>query len=233
MKKKVMTIGLGMLFGLAATALAQTEVAKKLLKHSSISYRLEIATEGEPAMAFDYQEQGGKSRLKVEGEEAGKKKTTAEMLQTGDASYLLNSEEKIAIKFSKESGMAGMMFPFMWMVVEPDWLSYQAAHQQGYTITDKGSETIRGQTCKVKEIANLQTKDKVLIYISGDSMIRRWVILPGQSQQKKATMDLINLEFDKKIADSTFQVPAGFQVQDMSNMPMGPGMGMPPAQKQP
>lgn len=227
MKHKMM-IGLVMVLGVAFQASAQMEAAKKLIKHSSVSYRLEVVTEGEPALTFDYQAQGGKARLKVEGQEQGQKKTAAEMIDAGDYSYILNAEEKMAIKFSKQSGMAHMMFPFLWMAVEPDWVSYQAARQQGYTITDKGTEMVRGHSCKVKEISNLQTKDKVLVYISGDDLIRRWVILPGKTQQKKATMDIINLEFDRKIPDSVFQVPAGYQVQNMSIMPMmPPGMGMP------
>jgi outer membrane lipoprotein-sorting protein len=123
--------------------------------------------------------------------------------------------------------MAAAMFPLTWAVQQPEWTAYAAAHKEGYTITDKGAETVRGQKCKVKEFTNTQTKDQVLLYVSDDGVIRRWVVLNPGAGQKKSTMDLISLEFDKKIADSVFQVPAGYKVQDMSNMPMMRGKGKP------
>jgi len=233
MKKQTWVVGLVLMLGLAGLALAQTGAAKKAAQHSSVSYRMEITSEGQKPVGFDYQAQGGKSLMKMDSEQQGRK-SHIEMLQTGDAVYILMGEQKTGIKFAgKDNPMAATMFPLAWAVQQPEWAAYASAHQEGYTITDKGAETVRGQKCKVKEFTNTQTKDQVLLYVSDDGVIRRWVILPTQAGQKKSTMDLLNLEFDKKIPDSVFAVPGDYKIQDMSNMTMMPGKGAPRAPKQP
>jgi outer membrane lipoprotein-sorting protein len=233
MKKQILVVGLALVLGSAGLVLAQSEAAKKIAQHSSISYQMEITVEGQKPVGFDYQTQGSQSLMKMESEPQGRK-NHVEMLLTGDAVYILNREQKTAIKFGgKDNPMAAAMFPLAWAVQQPEWTAYAAAHHEGYTITDKGTETVRGQKCKVKEFNNLQTKDKVLLYVSDDGVIRRWVVLNPGAGQKKSTMDLIALDFDKKIPDSVFAVPAGYKVQDMSNMPMMHGREAPKAPKQP
>jgi outer membrane lipoprotein-sorting protein len=220
MTKQVFSVSLAFALGLAGLALAKTEAAKLAAQHSSISYRMEITTEGQAPVGFDYQIQGGQSLMKMDSEQKGRK-THVEMLMTGDAVYILTREQKTAIKLGgKDSPMASAMFPLTWAVQQPEWSAYAAAHKDGYTITDKGTETVRGKTCKVKEFSNSQTKDDVLLYVSDDGLIRRWVMESSGAGHKKTTMDLLNLEFDKKIPDSVFAIPADYKVQDMSNMPM-------------
>ncbi len=230
MKKQVLLVGLALGFGIAGLVLAQTGAAQKAAQHSSVAYRMEITTEGQAPVGFDYQSQGSQNLMKMQS-----KKSHVEMLQTGDAVYILMREQKTAIKFAgKDNPMAAAMFPLANAVQQPEWTAYAAAHQEGYTITDKGSEIVRGQKCKVKEFNNLQTKDKVLLYVSDDGVIRRWVVMDSGAGQKKSTMDLLNLEFDKKIPDSVFAVPSDYQIQDMSKMPiLPPGAGGPNGPKQP
>ena len=79
MKKQVLLVGLALGFGIAGLVLAQTGAAQKAAQHSSVAYRMEITTEGQAPVGFDYQSQGSQNLMKMQS-----KKSHVEMLQTGD-----------------------------------------------------------------------------------------------------------------------------------------------------
>lgn len=186
----------------------------------SISYTLEIQEEGGDTNRLEYNMEGQKASFVAQQKEGGKFVTKATMIQDGNVTYILNPDEKMAIKFAGDNNPMGAGFPFMQWAVEPDWAHWLKAHEKNpnYSVKEIGKEKIRGEKCRVIELNDKIQRHKVNMYISDDNVIMRWVNLPGQANMKKTTMDLIDYKVDKRIPAEKFQVPKGYTVQDMSKM---------------
>ena len=78
--------------------------------------------------------------------------------------------------------------------------------------------------CKVMEITEKATGQKILYYISGDDIVQRWVFSEGGAFPKKTTMDLLKYEVGKKVPADKLKMPSGYQIQDMGQMMRMPEM---------
>lgn len=223
MKGRVTSIFVGLfmvlVFGCKGNGDSQEASSSKAPK--SMSYAIEISYEGGKASQFEYYKDGDKESFIVK-EKAGKGFTTsAWMLKDGATSYMINPEGRMAMKFEGDNNpMMGSSFPYMQMMVEPDWLSHskEVEKQSGVSINEKGKKDVRGKKCKVMEIDDKKTGQKILYYISDDNVVRRWEHSPGGAFPQKTTMDLLKYEVDKKVPADKLSVPSGYQIQDMSQM---------------
>jgi outer membrane lipoprotein-sorting protein len=187
----------------------------------SVSYTMEINTEGEDTTQFEYYKDGKKESFIVKEKKNGKFKTAAWMLNDGTARYIIDPDQKTAIKLSSEQGpMVGPSFPYMQWAVQPDWGKWSKEHERlsNISIKEKGKEKVRGEKCKIMEITNKTINQKIHYYVSDDNVVRRWVHFPAGPHEKKSTMDLLDYKVNKKIPAEKLSVPAGYQVQDMSQM---------------
>lgn|GEM_PF-6222321 len=200
----------------------QPSPAKPAKKHKSMSYTMQFSEDGGDTMQFEFNQDGKKSSFIVREKSGDKFNTVSMMISDGKASYIVNPEEKMAMKFGKDNPMASSMFPFMQWMVDPDWVEWAKVHENNpnYSIKEKGAEKVRGEKCKVMEFYDKVNKDKTMMYISGDNVVKRWVFLPGTTHEKKTTMDLLNYSVDKPVKPEKVAVPKGYQVQDMSQMMM-------------
>ncbi len=188
---------------------------------SSMSYTLEIISDDGETMQFEYNMDGGKASYIVRNKQGGKFVTSMWMLQDGKSSYIINPEEKMAMKLAGEKNtLLGSSFPFMHFAVQPNWLGWMKEHEKHpyYNFKEIGSEKIRGVKCKVMEVVDKNTDRKMHYYVSDKNVIQRWIHFPSKSSPGKTTMDLLDYSINKGVDKDKLALPSGYQVQDMSQM---------------
>ncbi len=152
-----------------------------------------------------------------EGTGAGKVLKTTSIFK-GDIMYMLDPVNKTAMK----------------MIVKPaqgqkkeespkcdKWEDCIKAGNPNTTVTNRGKEKWEGQEYTVYRVTDNKTKDYLDYYVDAKGMVKRWVSYDAKGNLLADTR-MLKFEVGKPLPAGIFDIPAGYQVIDMSKMP---GMG--------
>jgi|GEM_PF-1710107 len=143
--------------------------------------------------------------------------------------YMLQPEQKMAMKMKQDSQMAkaqqgegkgGGNKPR-----ETGWAKVsEGLKAQGYTVSNRGKEQWRGTEYEVWRAVNNKDKTYVDCYLDNkQEMVKRWVHYDAKGKLQQE-IGIIKYEVGKPLSQDLFAIPSDYQVHDMSNMQMPGGM---------
>lgn len=150
------------------------------------------------------------------GEGKGKQLISINIVKGGFV-YMLMPQQKTAMKMALSSpmGQGGKQEnnARSWEDVMNDM------KQRGFTVENRGKQTWEGAQYTVWRVIDPKSKNYTDYYVDGKGMTKRVVFYDG-----KGTMisdgRLIKSEQGVAIPVSTFDIPAGYKIQEMPNMPV-------------
>jgi len=135
----------------------------------------------------------------------------------GGFMYMLNPQQKTAMKMSMNSPMAKSSKQEnnarSWEDVMSDM------KKRGYTVENRGKQKWEGTDYTVWRVTDTKNKNYTEYYVDGKGMTKRFVTYDSKGKMISDTR-IIKAEQGVAIPASTFEVPAGYQIQEMPNMPM-------------
>lgn len=100
-----------------------------------------------------------------------------------------------------------------------EWMNTEGK-KMGISITKRGTEKWDGCNCDVYRVTDSSTKTFLDYYVdTKDNIIKRWISYDSKGEQE-AEMRIVKFEKNIAIPKDAFDVPPGYQVQDLSNMMM-------------
>ena len=222
--KRIIIFTLGFL--LSGIILAEQKPAPKAQKPKEpkfLKYTIQILSKGQPVQTMTTYKSDDKYRFEVwEGEGKGKKLKII-YIQKGDAIYIISPKEKmIMIVPRQREGMAGLGRIPNNLKVNPEWDAWVESEGKSHGVKKIKTEKWQGEVCDVYRAMNLRDKSYVDLYVERKSkMIKKWIYYDATNKVLNE-MRLLEYSVNKPIKSDKFEIPKGYQVQDMRQMPMYP-----------
>jgi len=224
--KKIIPLGL---FLLALSLFAQ----QKPSAPKNIFYEIKLISPKQEEQILATYKSGDNYRLEVWELKKGKKKLASITLQKGDYIYVLSPEDKTGIKMKKsQQGLSGLGMVPQHFQTEPDWDRWVKREGKKYGVKKLGSQSWEGHSCEVYRAMSSDQKSYVDLYVDRKSRrIVRWLEYDA-GRKEKIEMHLLKYEMGKPLKKELFEIPSGYQIQELPMMPMMP-QNMPPGAGKP
>ncbi len=195
---------------IGAMTFAQTNANAYSSKSGKITYRYELE---DMSMTYTliFDEFGKKQAFEMENRIDGEMQKSKTII-TPESMFIINYEDKQVIKFPVDTDDESME---MYGGANGGFdLSSLVAEVTGVESGKKGTETILGKKCIMYEYAE-PGGSKGKYWIHNGFLIKAEFI---DEEGKHAYMEVTEYNIDIAISKSEFDIPPGFQVQDMTNM---------------
>jgi len=206
--KKLMS-GLVLVLALAAT------VAFSATTPTNSFSEVEMLIPNQKPMTQDFYTDGTNMRMEMyQGTGAGKVLSMINIYK-GDYMYMINPAQKTAMKMNVKSMMQGQKKD-----EAPKCDKWIDCVKQipNATVTERGKENWEGQEYTVYRVTDNKTKSYVDYYVDSKGMVKRWLSYDDKGKLLADTR-LVKFEAGKALPAGIFDIPAGYQIMDMSQMP--------------
>jgi len=198
------------LLAIGAMAFAQTGANAYSSKSGKITYRYELE-DMDMTYTLIFDDFGKKQAFEMENKLDGEVQKSKTII-TPENMFMINYEDKQVIKFPVNTDDESME---MYGGADGGFdLSGLVAEVTGEASGKKGTETVLGKKCDLYEYAD-PDGSKGKYWIHKGFLIKAEFI---DEDGKHAFMEVTEYKVDVVVNKSEFDIPAGFQVQDMTKM---------------
>jgi len=224
--KKIISGAIFFLLALSLLAQQKPSTPKTLFYEMKL-----ISSDGGEQILATYKS-GDNYRLEVWEVKKGKRNLVSVTIQKGNYLYILSPQDKTGLKMVKtQEGISGLGAVPEHLQTEATWDEWVKKEGKKYGVKKLGNEKWEGHSCNVYRAVD---PDKSYVDLFVDSKTQQIVrsIYYNSTGKKESEMQLLKYEANKPIKKELFEIPSGYQIQELPMMPMMP-QNMPPGAGKP